>query len=1606
MPLDASDHDDGGGVTPSGHLAVLGVTGVAPSAPSTAASLPALADNKTTSPAVGPTTTPGGNGGGGAAGVSSIKLSIKRKLGDEKNERGGFNIDDNNNTGNGSSEHANEINGTAPKRIKITIGNAGAAAAAPHPKPSLQQQQQAATPPPPAAAPSGPPPPPPPPPPPSTSYAPRQHPTNPSDLRLKSNRNQPKIEFFDTPDDDVPEATTWVYIGKSPNNVLPKRLIIPPLYDDLANAKTYRLPTLADVLLDEGTLRKSTSRAVVRDIVRRKVGADARAAAAAYASAGLGTAGRRPPPPPPPPLALGAAVPPPPPPVPRMPPPEMPRFAPPPPPPQPSKMQREEMQHARTWLFIVRCDIPKQQRHFFTNQRKNQVEMRRLAELCQKEVRARWVRGMRVLKNTPMRCMKKLARESTTFFRKQQRERADDRRREEKRAAEHRKKEEELREQRRQQQRLNFLLTQTELYSHFVGRGKQSDSAMPDRAKGMEEFAAEGLSTEAAREAAAAAAESHRLRKEAFDAERERLARESGEKGEDGDSLLNPSTMPEESEVRQPRLLAGQLKMYQLKGLQWLASLYDQGLNGILADEMGLGKTVQALCLLAHLAETRNIWGPFMVIAPASTLPNWCNEIAKFLPEFKLLPYWGAASERAVLRRNFSTGKNLYVRNAKFHVLVTSYQIAVQDEKYFRRIKWQFMVLDEAQAIKSANSVRWKSLLSFSCRNRLLLTGTPVQNNLAELWALLHFVMPSLFDSHEHFSDWFSKGIEGSVKDNKIDGQNELQLKRLHSVLQPFVLRRVKKDVEAEMPKKIVVKVKVDMSSRQKSLYRAIRNKIPVDELMAMMKSGAAHGISANDKRVANLMNIIIHLRKVCNHPELFESQDLRVPFAMCRTTTSPPPPPYGVKPSLRDRSGQSEITFPLPRLVLDDFVRCTGAVPMPRRADVTAPGEWTRPRVAVPRARGGAACIWHAAARVLAPDRIPYSMTASIASPPSIHASLLGYNKLSAASLPSRSLGSLARVLDMSASEMEFFMTGDALTSLLYCTRGLEVDGNLAPRGAGKHCPHRLARQIRAERLFTRSERVAGEEAGESQAKRAKKKLWDPYVLLRCEEMRYVAPLDDGDDAVQVLGNLSLLHSRPAAWGLDAPRRQPKMVLAVREGATGAWKTPGPLSSSAKGAEAAASPREDACLFRELGFCVSAPLGDVPPLVQSPQARSWNARLTIRRILTNGVVLHGSRVMAPPVDVCSPGSGMASHVLGASSRACVRHLLVGTLASADLCGAENAYRNRYRALYSGARAAWPTRQQPHLPTVTGTALYLSARHRLLLPSRRPVDRPFDAEVDKPVRARDVARFAVDASELHVPSLFKADSPLSRETPYPMQGYALARSLADSGKMLALDRLLPRLRAEGHRVLIFSQMTRMLDLLEDYLNYRRYTFVRLDGSCSIGERRDMVADYQKSDGAFCFLLSTRAGGLGINLTAADTVIFYDSDWNPTVDAQAEDRAHRLGQTRDVTVYRLVSKHSVEERILKRAAQKAKVQEMVMTGETAQMETVENGDGQNEGAGSEKGPAMNPSEFAAEDVLDLLRDDDDDDDDGGGGNGGGNDANDGKGAGEGQQAVGK
>jgi DNA helicase INO80 len=188
----------------------------------------------------------------------------------------------------------------------------------------------------------------------------------------------------------------------------------------------------------------------------------------------------------------------------------------------------------------------------------------------------------------------------------------------------------------------------------------------------------------------------------------------------------------------------------------------------------------------------------------------------------------------------------------------------------------------------------------------------------------------------------------------------------------------------------------------------------------------------------------------------------------------------------------------------------------------------------------------------------------------------------------------------------------------------------------------------------------------------------------------------------------------------------------------------------------------------------------------------------------------------------------------------------------------------------------------------------------------------------------------------------------------------------ESGKLQALDRLLQQLKTGNHRVLLYFQMTKMIDLMEEYLAFRHYTYLRLDGSSKISDRRDMVMDWQTRSDIFIFLLSTRAGGLGINLTAADTVVFYDSDWNPTVDQQAMDRAHRLGQTRQVTVYRLITRGTIEERILQRAMEKDEIQKVVISGGAFNQEVKNEND-----PGTEVKAAPMPVDSAADMEIDPL-----------------------------------
>uniref|UniRef100_A0A2S2R0E5 Chromatin-remodeling ATPase INO80 n=1 Tax=Sipha flava TaxID=143950 RepID=A0A2S2R0E5_9HEMI len=523
------------------------------------------------------------------------------------------------------------------------------------------------------------------------------------------------------------------------------------------------------------------------------------------------------------------------------------------------------MKRKKLWLHMSKKEMGKVHRMKNNNHKEILITCRRTAQSCMKHLRQKAIQSQKNMKENVWRA-KRLTREMLSYWKRYDRNERETRKKQEKEAEEQRKMDVELMEAKRQQRKLNFLITQTELYAHFMSKKLGQSSAEEqlrilnqlDEEKIPRLMHIENYNSEVYKDKAL------QNTQKALDAQ----IRQSNE-FDDPDFKIN--TPPPNEERPQPTIFQGSLKHYQLKGMNWLANLYDQGINGILADEMGLGKTVQSIAFLCHIAETYRVWGPFLIVSPSSTLHNWQQEIARFVPAFKVVPYWGNPQERKILRQ-FWDQKGLHTQEASFHVVITSYQLIVSDFKYFNRIKWQYLVLDEAQAIKSTNSVRWKLLLTFRCRNRLLLTGTPVQNSMAELWALLHFIMPTMFDSHDEFTEWFSKDIE-SHAENKT-GIDEKHLSRLHLILKPFMLRRIKKDVENELSDKIEILMYCPLTSRQKMLYSALRKKIRIEDLLH-----SAGSYQSSPNVTSNLMNLVMQFRKVCNHPELFERREARSPF-------------------------------------------------------------------------------------------------------------------------------------------------------------------------------------------------------------------------------------------------------------------------------------------------------------------------------------------------------------------------------------------------------------------------------------------------------------------------------------------------------------------------------------------------------------------------------------------------------------------------------------------------------------------------------------------------------------------------------------------------------
>ncbi|KAL2018013.1 hypothetical protein VTK56DRAFT_1329 [Thermocarpiscus australiensis] len=967
---------------------------------------------------------------------------------------------------------------------------------------------------------------------------------------------------------------------------------------------------------------------------------------------------------------------------------------------------------------IARKDVGKVFRLATDSYATKASNLKKTAILASKEAK-RWQlrtnKGTKDLQARAKRCM----RDMMGFWKRNEREERDLRKAAEKQELENARKEEADREAARQKRKLNFLISQTELYSHFIGKkiktseverstdhpdvAVEEKGTVPESTLNIEEPAGpvgakvtnfENLDFDAADDSvlqAAAMANAQNAIAEAQKKARD-FNKDETKLDEDGEmNFQNPTGMGD-VEIEQPKLLNCQLKEYQLKGLNWLVNLYEQGINGILADEMGLGKTVQSISVMAYLAERYDIWGPFLVVAPASTLHNWQQEITKFVPQFKVLPYWGTAADRKVLRKFWDRKHTTYKKDAPFHVMITSYQLVVSDVAYFQKMKWQYMILDEAQAIKSSQSSRWKCLLGFHCRNRLLLTGTPIQNNMQELWALLHFIMPSLFDSHDEFSEWFSKDIESHAQSNT--KLNEDQLKRLHMILKPFMLRRVKKHVQKELGDKIELDVFCDLTYRQRAMYASLRNQISIMDLIEKATIG--------DDDSASLMNLVMQFRKVCNHPDLFERADTSSPFFCGYFAETASFVREGSNVTV-GYSTRSMIEYELPRLV------------------------------------------WRDGGRLHKPG--PDNPTA----------------------------GFRGRYLD----QMLNIWTPDNIRDSL---------------GGTDHFSWLRFADTSLKEAYTASH----------------KDVFARAVDLAKKKNR--------------LGQMKVVYSEPEDQGWTPAHA----LFLIRE-------------------------REDRKPLAEI--TEQGALYDLMNVSRSSFSDAGLGRLEQAA---------RPRASAPPIEV--------------------------------VCDSRGSVIEREEIMFNA-----PMRKALFGPT--------PAEERAFVSQKVPLEY-YPPPALLPAPDKEKQRF----TNITVPSM--------------------RRFVTDSGKLAKLDELLRELKEGGHRVLLYFQMTRMIDLMEEYLTYRNYKYCRLDGSTKLEDRRDTVADFQTRPEIFIFLLSTRAGGLGINLTSADTVIFYDSDWNPTIDSQAMDRAHRLGQTKQVTVYRLITRGTIEERIRKRAMQKEEVQRVVITGGAA------------------------------------------------------------------------
>ncbi|XP_044051497.1 E1A-binding protein p400 isoform X4 [Siniperca chuatsi] len=974
-----------------------------------------------------------------------------------------------------------------------------------------------------------------------------------------------------------------------------------------------------------------------------------------------------------------------------------------------------------------------------------------------------------------------------------------------------------------------------------------------------------------------------------------------------------------------PFLLHGSLREYQQIGVDWLVNLHKKHLNGILADETGLGKTVQTVAYMAHLAGQEGIWGPHLIVVRTCKLLNWEVEFKRWCPGLKILLYLGNRRERRSKRMWWGEANS-------FHVCVTSYKLLMKDQSHFLRRKWRHLVLDEVQLIKNMTEKHWETIFALRSEQRILLINTPLQNTLKELWTMIHFLLPGITRAYSDFP------VKAGTDQNQ-DYCHKLVI-RLHRMIQPFILRRSKRDVEKQLPKKYEHILKCRLSSRQKSLYEDILTQPGAQEAL---KTG--HFVS--------VLQVLMQLQRVCNHPELVAPRENSSSYFCSSLQYNVPSLVLGALQKDSSKIANMSIfdlisnenrltryqTESVPKLkVTQQLIEeiYTGPDPPPRpKPCPIKPMRLFQPVQYGTKPEGRLAAITSAAGQ-RPPTSSPATSTSASTtsqtaqtrdkSPVTTATTTATSHVVGTATLRTQTTPPVSSSSNTAASTVASSGNSGIGQHVLGAT-SVALGQTLAGTVVGSIAPinqpglaqfprpalapsHAIQPSLLSQRLVLTSQAQARLPSGDvvkitqlANIAGSQNRISQPEtpVTLQFQGNKFtlspsqLRQLTTGQP-LQLQGTLGNILQIVSAPGQQIIRPQGSMVMQSMPQAVPASNasatpgTPHPALSTAQQAlgvtmNATSAPTKLATAAHAVSQESSE---EKTQQLKERLSRLFqaNERRCSRR------VLYGSDLL----QACTLSSETGHSALTAGGwrwvgrESCLRAQRTCVATASTLQSTLLSVEDRLEAANSLIK-----RLVCVVPPAVAPPGYLYAANPQV---------PYSLEQKSLHRRLQEATVSHRADIHHLAS--------RRLFHFP----DLQLMQMDSGKLEALAILLQKLRTDSRRVLIFTQMVKMLDILEAFLDYRQLTYVRVDESFTPDERQENMKKFNRNRKVFCSILTNRCCSAVGTVFDADTIIFYDTDLNPSMDARTQEWCDKIGRSKDIHIYRLESGNSIEEKLLK------------------------------------------------------------------------------------------